>query len=251
MTVTATQVQRYLGDLDYPTDKQHLVEHAREHGAGSDVVQTLQAMPGERFDSPKDVSQAVGKQTQARQQDVVDILLTRHSEIKQLFAQLATAQGAGKQEVFHTLVRRLAVHESAEELVVHPAARDIIADGDQIIDQLLHEESDAKRALSDLYDLGMDHPEFDRHLSVLGESVVAHAAQEERMEFTRLREQADADRLRRLGRAFEAAEALAPTRPHPGTGESAIANLFAGPPIGVFDKVRDAMRDWRRHAGEG
>lgn len=251
MTVTPTQVQRYLGDVDYPTDKKHLVEYAREHGADSDVVQTLRTMPGERFNSPNDVSQAVGRQTQAQQQDVVHILLARHTEIKQLFAQVASAQGPQKDELFHDLVRLLAVHESAEEQVVHPAARTIIPNGDQIIDERLHEESDAKQALSDLYDLGVDHPEFDQRVGMLGESVLAHAAQEERTEFTQLRKHADADRLRRMARAFEAAEALAPPRPHPAAGESAVANLFIGAPIAVFDKVRDAMRDWRKHVGEG
>ncbi|MGI5186387.1 hypothetical protein ACQEVZ_60150 [Dactylosporangium sp. CA-152071] len=121
----------------------------------------------------------------------------------------------------------------------------------KIIDERLPEESDAKQALSDLYDLGVDHPEFDWHLSVLGESVLAHATQEERLEFTQLRKHADPERLGKMARAFEAAEALAPTRPHPSTGESAVANIVVGPPIAVFDKVRDAMRDWRKQAGEG
>jgi hemerythrin superfamily protein len=250
MTVTPTQVQRYLGDVHYPTDKKHLVEKAREHGADRDVVQTLQAMPGERFNTPNDVSQAVGKQTQTQQQDIVDILLAQHTEIKQLFAQVTSAQGPLKEELFHDLVRLLAVHEGAEEQVVHPAARNIIPNGDQIIDERLHEESDAKQALSDLYDLGVDHPEFDRRLGTLGESVLAHATQEEHKELEQLRKHADADRLRLMARAFEAAEALAPTRPHPAAGESAVANLFVGPPIAVFDKVRDAMRDWRKRVGE-
>ncbi|MEV8517505.1 DUF2795 domain-containing protein [Dactylosporangium sp. NPDC051484] len=244
-------MQRSLGDMDYPTDKQHLVEHAREHGAGSDVVQTLQAMPGERFNSQNDASQAIGKQTQTQQQDVVDILLTQHGEIKQLFAQVASARGRRKEELFHDLVRLLAIHEGAEEQIVHPAARSIIPNGAQIIDERLHEESDAKQALSDLYDIGVEHPEFDRHLAVLHESVSAHAAQEERKEFTQLRQHADGQRLRRMASAFEAADALAPTRPHPATGESAIANLFVGPPVAVFDKVRDVMRDWRKRVGEG
>jgi hypothetical protein len=41
-----------------------------------------------------------------------------------------------------------------------------------------------------------------------------------------------------------AAEAAAPTRPHPAAGESAVANVMAGPPLALFDRVRDAVRDW-------
>ncbi|MDG4786056.1 hypothetical protein O7626_08975 [Micromonospora sp. WMMD1102] len=49
----------------------------------------------------------------------------------------------------------------------------------------------------------------------------------------------------------EEVEAMAPTRPHPHTGESAQANLLAGPPLALFDRMRDAVRDWReRQKGE-
>jgi hypothetical protein len=39
---------------------------------------------------------------------------------------------------------------------------------------------------------------------------------------------------------------VAPTRPHPTAGESATANLIAGPPAALFDRMRDAVRDWRQ-----
>ncbi|MEV6099814.1 hypothetical protein [Nocardia sp. NPDC051981] len=44
----------------------------------------------------------------------------------------------------------------------------------------------------------------------------------------------------------ECAEALAPTRPHPEVGVSLAANLLVGPPLAVFDRIRDAVREWRR-----
>ncbi|WP_228782529.1 hypothetical protein [Nocardia abscessus] len=42
--------------------------------------------------------------------------------------------------------------------------------------------------------------------------------------------------------SVRAAEAVAPTRPHPHAGESAAANLLAGPPLALFDRARD----WRQ-----
>lgn len=248
MTASAIEVQRYLGDVDYPTDKRHLVEQARDHGADDNVMRTLQELSRDRFASPNDVTQAIGEPS--KQRDIVEILLARHTEIKQMFARVGSAAPAQKEELFHDLVRMLAVHESAEEVVVHPAARDVIPNGDTIVGERLQEESDAKRALADLYDLGIDHPEFTRHLSVLAESVVAHAEEEEQREFSQLRMHADRDRLRRMATMFEAAEAVVPTRPHPAAGESAAVNLMVGPPIAVFDKIRDAMRDWRKRDGE-
>ena len=54
--------------------------------------------------------------------DVVDLLLQQHDQIKSMFAQLQTTTGTAKRDLFDELVRLLAVHESAEESVVHPMA---------------------------------------------------------------------------------------------------------------------------------
>jgi hemerythrin superfamily protein len=180
------------------------------------------------------------------QQDVVDLLLEQHSEIRSLFSQVQAAEGTAKRELFEDLVRLLAVHESAEEEVVHPYARRKIEGGEEVVEQRLREEDEAKRALAELYDLGVDHPDFNPKLAALADAVIQHATHEESDEFLRLRGTVDADRLRRMAGALKAAEATAPTRPHPNTPESAAGNLLAGPPLAVFDRIRDAMRDWRQ-----
>jgi hemerythrin-like domain-containing protein len=181
-----------------------------------------------------------------KQQDVVDLLMTQHNEIKSMFSRLSTAQGTEKRELFEDLVRLLAVHESAEEEVVHPAARRSIHDGDQVVDSRLHEEDEAKHALAELYKLGVDNPEFDGKLAMFRDAVLAHASREENDEFRYLRQNVPAERLERMAGAVKAAEAMAPTRPHPRSGESAAANMLTGPPIAVFDRLRDAVRDWRQ-----
>ncbi|WP_422772300.1 hemerythrin domain-containing protein [Plantactinospora sp. WMMC1484] len=178
-------------------------------------------------------------------QDVLDLLVEQHNQIKTLFGQLGHAKGARKRELFQDLVRLLAVHESAEEIVVHPTARRRIDRGDEVTGQLRHEEDEAKHELAALYDLGVEHPDFERRLATLSEAVVAHATREETEEFPSLRRDLSPAQLGRMAGAVRAAEATAPTRPHPHTGESAPANLMAGPPLAVFDRIRDAVRDWR------
>jgi hypothetical protein len=182
--------------------------------------------------------------TTTDQPDVVDLLLEQHNRIERLFGEVAAATGRLKEERFHELVRLLAVHESAEELVVHPAARHAIADGEQIVRSRLDEEDKAKTALAELYDLGVDDPAFAGKLKLLAEDVLRHAVEEETEEFLQLRTELTPERLVRMRGAVEAAEAAAPTRPHPRVGESAVANLVAGPPLALFDRVRDAVRDW-------
>jgi hypothetical protein len=61
MTNNPIQLQKYLGGVDYPADKQTLVRTARDQGADDDVIQTLESLPFDRFNSPNDVSEAFGK----------------------------------------------------------------------------------------------------------------------------------------------------------------------------------------------
>jgi hemerythrin superfamily protein len=183
--------------------------------------------------------------TQVKQQDVVDLLLQQHQQIKRMLSDVEMARGDELRDRFHELVRFLAVHESAEEMVVHPSARDLGDRAEAVVDSRLQEEKDAKEALAHLYDLGTDDPSFAARFSVFAASVVQHAEREEADEFPLLLREQSTDRLKRMARAVEAAQAIAPTRPHPNAGESAIANLLAGPPMAIFDRARDAIRDWQ------
>ena len=181
----------------------------------------------------------------AVQQDVVDLLLDQHNQIKALCSRVISETGAGKRDAFQDLVRLLAVHESAEEEVVHPSARTTIQDGDEIVRARIHEEDQAKHVLAELDSLGVDHPEFIGKFATFAAAVLAHAEREEAEEFPALRRTTSPPELSRMADAVKAAEAMAPTRPHPAAGESAIANLLAGPPLAIFDRARDRMREWR------
>jgi len=54
-------VQKYFGGLDYPVEKQDLLRRAEEQGADDNVRRTLEQLPMDRFNSPNDVSEAIGK----------------------------------------------------------------------------------------------------------------------------------------------------------------------------------------------
>jgi hypothetical protein len=61
MAVNPVQLQKYLGGLDYPVSREDLVRRAQEQGADTEVLQTLRSLPTDEFNSPNDVSEAVGK----------------------------------------------------------------------------------------------------------------------------------------------------------------------------------------------
>lgn len=173
--------------------------------------------------------------------DVVLLLTGQHQEIRALFEEVLAASGKQRRRSFHRLVHLLAVHETAEEEVVHPYTRRVLEGGAEVVADRLAEEKAAKRALVRLDHANLEDPGFDVALAAFRDEVLAHAAAEERYEFPALRRSGDAVRLQMLAKAVRAAEVLAPNRPHPGA-ESAAGNLVLGPFAAAADLARDAVR---------
>ncbi|OUC82930.1 hemerythrin [Streptosporangium minutum] len=175
------------------------------------------------------------------EKDVVDLLLAQHSLIRDLFDEVEKAPAEARAEAFQRLVRLLAVHETAEEEVVHPYARRKIDGGEGVVDDRLAEENEAKQLLMRMDKAGVEDPQFLTDLAVLRAAVMAHARSEERYEFTQLRAQTSEAERRALAAGVKAAEALAPTHPHAGV-ESATKNLLVGTPVAMMDRARDVIR---------
>ena len=59
--VNPIQVQKFLGGMDYPADRQAIVDTAREHGADERVMNALERLPDGQFETPADVSKGIGQ----------------------------------------------------------------------------------------------------------------------------------------------------------------------------------------------
>jgi hemerythrin superfamily protein len=171
--------------------------------------------------------------------DVVALLEHQHVRIRRLFATVRSSSGADRRTAFDDLRRLLAVHETAEEMVVHPSARRHGAN--DVVDARLAEEHDAKQVLKELIEMDVEDADFDDRLATFERMVLDHADGEEREEFPHLRTHATATELSLMAKAVLAAEALAPTRPHPGV-ESMTLNLALGPVASLVDRTRDAVQ---------
>jgi hypothetical protein len=55
------QVQKFLSGMDYPASKEEIVDHAKSKGADENIIQTLEQLPDESFETPADVSKAIGE----------------------------------------------------------------------------------------------------------------------------------------------------------------------------------------------
>src|SRR3982751_4418716 len=90
--------------------------------------------------------------TSTKTETVTEFLRRQHAEVRSMFAEMETAQGEARTQLFDCLRRMLAVHETAEEEVVHPAARK--AGGEDVVQARLKEEDEAQKMLSELEKIG-------------------------------------------------------------------------------------------------
>lgn len=173
-------------------------------------------------------------------EDVTDFLVRQHGEIRGLFGRVTAATGEERADLFYRLRRLLAVHETAEEMVVHPRARWDLSGGDPVVNPRLKEETLAKDMLVELEKMPVDSAEFEAAFAKFRETVLAHAEAEEREEFPRMRSEIEASHLEMMRTAVKLAEAVAPTRPHPGVtfaGEHLLTGGFAS----MLDRARDLI----------
>jgi Hemerythrin HHE cation binding domain len=125
--------------------------------------------------------------TASRNDDIVDVLLGQHEQLRRLFADLRTAQGHDEKTMLRELTQLLQRHEVGEQAVVHQAVRNAVKGGDATGVACASEEDQIVRRLAELKDLGAGHPAFATKLAALHQSFLDHTEHEERDEFPRLR----------------------------------------------------------------
>jgi hypothetical protein len=53
------QIQKFLGGMDYPADRNAILSKAKESGADENVIRALEKLPDKKYDGPTAVSAAV------------------------------------------------------------------------------------------------------------------------------------------------------------------------------------------------
>ena len=171
--------------------------------------------------------------------DVIRVLLEQHARIRDLFAQVKHETGEEKQKTFDALRALLAVHETAEELVLRPVTETVA--GKDVAASRNAEEKEANAILAELEKLSVDDAAFATTFEAFEKSVDAHAEAEENEEFSQVLAQCDEDQRKMMGRKIKAVEALAPTHPHPSVAGDRTAQLLTGPFAAMVDRVRDVV----------
>lgn len=171
--------------------------------------------------------------------ELVSFLTTQHQEIKSLLQSVIASTGEERERAFVELRRFLAVHETAEEEIVHPRARSEIRDGHYVVFSRLQEENRANQALAELEKMDLGSHEFDVAFERFRAYVIAHAEAEERDEFQQLHAELDAPQLERMRIAVKLAESM--SRAYAGV-DSPSVNMVAGSYAAMMIEARDLIR---------
>jgi hemerythrin superfamily protein len=186
-----------------------------------------------------DAAEDRAKAAELPEGDVIRVLLEQHSRIRELFSEVLSMEGEHKKHAFDDLRALLAVHETAEEMVLRPVTKETA--GQAVVDARNQEEAEANKVLAELEKLDVDSPDFDEKLRTLEKAVDDHAEAEEHEEFPTVLESCDQDRRKKMGTHLRAAEGIAPTHPHPSTAGSTAAQYAVGPIASLIDRTRDAI----------
>ena len=173
--------------------------------------------------------------------DVVTRVRRQHDTIRRLFDDVEKASPAGRAEAFQPLVRLLAVHETAEEMVLYPALLLAGSEARAVVRARRTEEDQAKKELAKLEGVDAGSREFVAQLRAFRADVEAHAAAEEAEVLPLLDQHRAAHELRLMDVAFVTAETMAPTHAHRFAPDSATGNLLLGPPVALVDRIRDLL----------
>jgi hemerythrin superfamily protein len=173
-------------------------------------------------------------------------ILTRqkrdHERLDRLLKRLAHSRpGAEEQAALQAIARLVFPHAFAEESVIWPVARRVLADGDELTLQVEQEHQEVNELWSSLERLPSGSPGRSTAVVRLTEILRQDVRDEEDELLPRLQDALDVRRLRALGVAWEAVRRTAPTRPHPVVSRRPPGNVLAALPLTILDRGRDRL----------
>ncbi|MEU1080678.1 hemerythrin domain-containing protein [Streptomyces sp. NPDC005908] len=136
------------------------------------------------------------------------------------------------------IVQLVFSHAFAEETVLWPLLRRVAPDGEALTRQVEEEHQEINELIARI-ERSPDDPRRAEWLQQAFALVRQDIRDEEDELLPHLRVAFDDRKLRRIGAAWEAVRATAPTRPHPGVPRRPPGNALRGVPLSALDRLRD------------
>lgn len=116
--------------------------------------------------------------------DAIALLSAEHKEVKALFKKydkLVNGDGADedKQALAVEICMKITVHATTEEEIFYPAAREVLGEDEDLVDEAKVEHASAKELISQLQASSPQEDLYDAKVKVLGEYIDHHVKEEE------------------------------------------------------------------------
>jgi hemerythrin superfamily protein len=133
-----------------------------------------------------------GASSKSATPDAIALLTSDHKEVKALFKaydKLVKGEGdAGeKQAIALQICAMLTAHATAEEEIFYPAAREVLGEDEDLVDEADVEHASAKDLIAQIETGTPDDPLYDAKVKVLGEYIDHHVKEEEGEMFPKIR----------------------------------------------------------------
>jgi hemerythrin-like domain-containing protein len=185
--------------------------------------------------------------------DVRHVLTRQHDQVTALMEQLKAIPGVTKggsdihqsrrESIVDMMTMALSKHETAEQEHFWPRVRDVLANGDEVVEAALEQEQQGKDGLTALGKTEPSDEQFDQLAEELEKSLRKHVAYEDQVLLV-LDEAMSSEDRESLGRRILKAERHAPTRPHPHAPKHPKGAVKAAASGGAaLDKARDKLGD--------
>jgi uncharacterized coiled-coil protein SlyX len=164
-----------------------------------------------------------------------------HVKLDRLLGRMGAAPPAEQNAILLQIYRLVFPHAYAEETVLWPVIRRVLADGHELTLQVELEHQEINELATRLEALEHGSAERDRVLERLVELLQEDVRDEEDKLLPALQMKLGVSELRRLGLAWEAVRAMSPTRPHAIVSRRPPGNVLAALPLTILDHCRDVV----------
>ena len=132
------------------------------------------------------------KSSKSAAADAIELLTGDHKAVKALFKQydkLVDSDGAAdeRQALAAQICQELTVHATIEEELFYPAAREVLGEDEELVDEADIEHATAKELIAQIEGSSPDDDHFDARVKVLGEYIDHHVREEEGQLFPKVK----------------------------------------------------------------
>ncbi|MDQ0585720.1 hemerythrin domain-containing protein [Streptomyces rishiriensis] len=165
-----------------------------------------------------------------------------HADLDAMMNRYLRGQGTTREldDLWQDIVQLVFSHAFAEETVLWPLLRRVCADGEALTARVEQEH----QAINELVARIEHSPQDDRRDEWIRQAfaLISQDIRDEEDELLPCLRDTQSDRqLQRIGAAWEAVRATAPTHPHPRVSRRPPGNALSGLPLSAFDRVRDLL----------